>query len=321
MKSCYLSVIIPLYNEEKNILMLYNEIFDVMKNDFQWYDYEVIIINDGSVDKTWEEMKKLRNIGKTNLVLINTQRNYWQSIALDIGFRYAKWDVIFTLDWDGQNDPKDMKNLFDELDSKWFDVVAGWRKERKDKLSVKIITKIWRFFRKIFINDYIHDSGCTLRVYRRKCIDELLLWWEMHRYIIPILEIKGFSIGEIIVNHRQRNWWKSKYSFMKSFKGFIDLLYVWFIAKYQSRPLHLFWWLGIFTFFLWFLGFIFSVYEKVFYNLSLNRNWFFLLWVFLIQTWLMIFIFWIVIDILVRLYYNNWSEKKYLIKEVIREEK
>lgn len=321
MKSVYLSIIIPVCNEEKNISLLYNEILGVMKDDFLWYLYEIIIINDGSSDKTREEMKSLRSLSKDNLILINTQRNYGQSIALDIGFKYAKWDIIFTIDWDGQNDPRDMKKLYNEMSLKWFDVVVGWRKKRKDKLSIKFITVIARFFRKMFINDYIHDSWCTLRVYKKKCIDELVLWWEMHRYIVSILEIKGFSIGEIIVNHRQRKWWRSKYSLTKSLKGFIDLLYVWFISKYQSRPLHLFWWLGIFTFFLWLFSFLFSVYEKVFYNLSLNRNGLFLLWVFLIQTWLMIFIFWIVIDILIRLYYSNWSEKRYLIKEIIREEK
>jgi len=316
----YLSIIIPVHNEEKNIGFLYSEVLEVMKNDFSWYSYEIIIINDGSYDKTWEEMKNLRKLSKDNLVLIDTQRNYGQSIALDIGFRYARWDTVFTLDWDGQNDPNDMKKLFDEMNSKWFDVVAWWRKKRKDNFSIRVITMLGRFFRKIFINDYIHDSWCTLRIYKRKCIDELILWWEMHRYIVPILEIKWFNIGEVVVNHRKREWWKSKYSFMKSVKWFIDLLYVWFIAKYQSRPLHLFWGIGIFTFLIWLIGFFFSIYEKVFFHLSLNRNWFFLLWVFLIQTWLMIFIFWIVIDILVRLHYDNWNEKRYLIKEIVRDD-
>ena len=109
----YLSIIIPVHNEEKNIGFLYSEVLEVMKNDFSWYSYEIIIINDGSTDKTWEEMKNLRKLSKDNLVLIDTQRNYGQSIALDIGFRYARWDTVFTLDWDGQNDPSDMKKLFD----------------------------------------------------------------------------------------------------------------------------------------------------------------------------------------------------------------
>jgi hypothetical protein len=244
------------------------------------------------------------------------QRNYGQATALQVWFENSNWDLVITMDWDWQNDPKDIKKLYDKMNKEWLDVVTWWRKKRKDKTSIKIITICARFFRKLFINDKIHDSGCTLRIYKRECVSDLHLRWEMHRYITEILKIKWYKIWEIEVNHRARMCWKSKYDLTKSAKGFIDLLYIWFIAKYQSRPLHLFWWVGILTLFAWFISFSFSIYQKIWWWLSLNRSGWFLVWVFLIQTWIMIFIFWIVIDILIRIYYNTSGEKKYIIKEI-----
>ena len=197
-----------------------------------------------------------------------------------------------------------------------LDVVAWWRRERKDNLSIRIITGCAKLFRGMLISDKIHDSGCTLRIYKRECVNELHLRWEMHRYIVEILKIKWFKIWEVKVNHRARIYWRSKYNRKKSTKWFIDLLYIRFIAKYQSRPLHLFWGVGLFTFFVWLFSFIFSIYQKISWWLSINRNWYFLVWVFLIQTWIMIFIFGIIIDILIRNYYSTSNEKMYIIKEI-----
>jgi hypothetical protein len=139
----------------------------------------------------------------------------------------------------------------------------------------------------------------------------------MHRYILEILQIKWYRVSEVEVEHRARKYWKSKYNWEKTIKGLIDLLYIRFIAKYQSRPLHLFWFIWLSTFLLGIISFIYSIYAKIVLWLSLNRSGFFLLWVFLIQTWIMIFIFWIVIDILIRIYYNSWNERRYTIKEII----
>ena len=310
-----LSIIIPLYNEEWNISPLHNELYDSIVNDFSGFDYEIIFVDDGSTDNSWNEICNIQKNNK-NIIAISLQKNYGQATALQVWFKKCEWDLVITLDWDGQNDPKDMKRLYDKMNKEWLDLVAWWRKRRKDKLSTKAITKCARFFRKIFINDNIHDSWCTLRIYKKKCIDELYLRWEMHRYIVEILKIKWYKIWEIEVNHRARVHWKSKYNWEKTTKWFIDLLYIWFIAKYQSRPLHLFGWVWLFTFFVWLLSFLFSIYQKIRWWLSINRNWYFLVWVFLIQTWIMIFIFWIIIDILIRNYYNTSNEKIYIIKEM-----
>jgi hypothetical protein len=237
---------------------------------------------------------------------------------LDVWFRHCKWDIVITLDGDWQNDPKDISKLYQKMQKEWLDVVAGWRKDRKDPIHIKFITKCARFLRKLLINDKIHDSGCTLRIYKKKCIDDLHLRWEMHRYIVDILKIKWFKVWEIEVNHRPRIYWQSKYNRKKSTKWFINLLYIWFISKYQSRPLHLFGSVWLITFFVWLLSFMSSIYQKIWWWLSINRNGYFLVWVFLIQTWIMIFIFGIIIDILIRNYYNTSDEKSFIIKEIIQ---
>lgn len=309
------SIIIPIYNESRNILPLYNEIRKEMTENFSKSDFEIIFVNDGSTDNSRDEICDIQERHK-NIIAINLQRNYGQATALQVWFENCNGDVIITMDWDGQNDPQDIKKLYNKMQEDDLDVVAWRRKNRKDSISIKFITKCAKFFRRLLINDNIHDSGCTLRIYKRECIQELHLWWEMHRYITEILKIKWYKIWEIEVNHRARIHWKSKYNWKKSTKWFIDLLYIRFIAKYQSRPLHLFWWIWIVTFFVWLISFFFSIYQKIWWWLSINRSWWFLVWVFLIQTGIMIFIFWIIIDILIRNYYNTSDEKMYIIKEI-----
>ena len=310
-----LSIIIPVYNEENNIYPLYNEIQNTLNQDFSHFNYEILFINDWSTDNSRHEICNIQKINKS-IIAINLQRNYGQATALQIWFENCSGDLIITLDWDWQNNPKDIKKLYDKMNKEWLDIITWRRKNRKDKPSIKIITKCAKFFRKLFINDKIHDSGCTLRIYKKECINELNLRWEMHRYIVEILKIKWYKIWELEVNHRARIHWKSKYNWEKSTKWFIDLLYIRFIAKYQSRPLHLFGWVGLGTFFVWLLSFLFSIYQKIWWWLSINRSGRFLVWVFLIQTWIMIFIFWIIIDILIRNYYNTSDEKMYIIKEI-----
>ena len=311
-----ISIIIPIYNESENILSLYEEINTEITKAFTTFEHEIIFVNDWSTDNS---RNKICDIQKknSNIIAINLQRNYWQATALQIWFENCSWDLIVTLDWDGQNDPKDIKKLYDKMVNNNLDVVAWWRKNRKDNFSIKTISKCARFFRKILIGDKIHDSGCTLRIYKKECINELNLRWEMHRYVVEILEIKWYKVWEIEVNHRARSYWRSKYNRKKSAKWFIDLLYIWFIAKYQSRPLHLFGWVWLITFFVWLLGFLFSIYQKIWWWLPVNKSGWFLVWVFLIQTWIMIFTFWIIIDILIRNYYNTSHEKRYIIKEKI----
>ncbi len=305
------SLVIPIYNEQDNISQLHSEINQVMNTLKQ--SYEVIYINDGSTDNSLSELKKLKNIK-----IINLNRNYGQSTALDAGFKAAKGNIIISMDGDLQNDPKDIPRLLNKLNNENLDVVAGWRKHRKDNTSTKILTHIGRFLRSIIMRDPVHDTGCTLRVYKSKAAKSLDLQGEMHRYILPLLGWKGFKIGELEVSHRSRIHGISKYNSTKAIRGFIDLIYVSFIQKYSQRPLHIFGYLSIFSAFIGILSLAESIAARIIWQLSLNRNGYFYLGFFFLITSLLFFSFGIIIDLLIRIYHNtSLYEKKYNIKDVI----
>ncbi len=209
---------------------------------------------------------------------------YGQATALHAGFAKAIGEIIISLDGDGQNDPADISRLLEKMQSENLDVVAGWRKVRSDKKGIRVLTKIGRVFRRALISDPVHDTGCTLRVYTREAAQSLDIGGEMHRYILALLRWKGFTIGEVIVNDRARLHGTSKYGYGKAVRGFIDLLYIWFIYKYSQRPLHLFGYMGLASFLLSIVSLIYTLYDKFALGLHINRNiWFFLTFFFLIN--------------------------------------
>src|SRR3989344_1313078 len=304
------SVIVPIYQEEGNIPELDSQLRVVMN---KLGSYEIIYINDGSKDNSLKELKKLKNC-----IIINLNRNYGQSIALDAGFKRASGDYIISIDGDLQNDPKDIPKLLEKLQKDNLDVVAGWRKKRKDKNGIKILTKIGMLFRSLLIKDNVHDSGCTLRVYRKEAAKSLDLWGEMHRYILAILRWKGFTIGEIEVNHRPRTHDKTKYNYKKAQKGFIDLIYIWFLNKYSNRPLHMFGSLGLTSSFIGLIFSAISIYQKITSNLPLNRSGWFFLGFFLVIIGVIFFCFGMLMDLTIRTNFNTSKvEKRYYVRNII----
>ncbi len=311
-----ISIVIPFYNEEGNIKPLFKEVIQVLKKDFSKFDYEIIMINDGSNDNTWNDIKECKSINK-KVIWINLNRNYGQSIALDAGFQRCKWDYIFSLDGDGQNNPADFISLYTKLKKDNLDVVAGWRAKRKDPIWMLLITKTARLLRSVLIKDGVHDSGCTLRIYKKSFIKELYLWGEMHRYIMAMAKIKGFKTGELKVDHRARTIWKSKYNWLKSIKWLIDLFYIWFISKYQWRPLHLFGILGLIHLSFGSLFLFYAIFQRLFYNMDLTDNGATILAFFLIQMWVLLFIFGIIIDLLIRTNQDTNRTQRYIVREEI----
>jgi len=305
------SVIVPVYNEQGNVENLNQEIKKVM--DLLKKNYEVIYINDGSTDDTLEELKLLRGVK-----IINLNRNYGQATALDAGFKAAQGEIIISIDGDLQNDPSDIPKLLEKLKEGDLDVVAGWRKHRKDKSGIKILTKIGRFLRKILISDQVHDTGCTLRVYKKRAAKSLDISGEMHRYILALLRWKGFRIGEVIVNHRPRLNGKSKYGYTKAIRGFLDLIYIWFIKKYSQRPLHVFGFAGLSSFGAGALIELILLYFKIFHTIDFSSNAWFPLGFFLILMGIVFFSFGIVIDLLMKIHLNNSPhERRYYIRDKI----
>ena len=306
------SVVVPVYNEEGSVRALHAQLLEVMKGIGD--PYEIIYVNDGSSDDSLNVLKSL-----PEATVVEMSRRYGQATALDAGFKLAKGEYIISIDGDGQNDPQDIPGLLKELHEKNLDVVAGWRVNRSDRKGIKIITKSARGLRKFFINDSIHDSGCTLRVYRRAAVESLDLQGEMHRYMLALMRWKGFRIGELPVKDHPRKAGKSKYGYSKAIRGLIDLIYVWFLYKYSDRPFHFFGYLGFTSFALSLVSLFVTIYDKFCLGIHFNNDgWFFLSFFFLLMA-IILFSFGIVIDLLLRIYYNSSpNEKRYRIREVFK---
>lgn len=304
----FLSVVIPVFNEADNVGQLHDEVLKVCKSLKK--SFEIIFVNDGSTDDTFKNLKKLKPIK-----IINLRTNFGQTSAMDAGIKESKGELIVTLDGDLQNDPQDIPKLIKKLED-GFDVVSGWRKERNDPFMKKFLSKGAHELRKILVHDGIHDSGCTLKVYRRECFDSVDLYGEMHRFIPAILRWKGFKIGEIVVNHRARKSGESKYGTMRLLKGFLDLVNVWFWRKFLSRPLHLFGGIGFLLSFLGGILGMFALYKKFFQGVDLSDTALTLLSAFLFMTGILLFVLGLMADVLSRLYFSRPKNEVYMVKDI-----
>ncbi len=305
-----ISVIIPCFNEEDNVEILHSEIISACKSLNKIF--EIIFIDDGSTDKTFEKLKKLKQIK-----IIRFRKNFGQTAALDAGFKKASGEIIITMDGDLQNNPKDIKILLEKLEKGDYDLISGWRKNRQDASSKKIISRTANLLRKFFVNDGIHDSGCTLKAYKRECLENLDLYGEMHRFIPAILKWKGFKVRETEVSHRPRIHGKTKYNWRRTIKGLLDMMNLWFWRKYSARPLHFFGGLGILLIMLGLLSGFYAFYLKIFQNIDLSDTALTLFSAFAFLNGIQFLIFGILSDILIKNYYQKSKEKPYLIKEII----
>lgn len=245
-----ITIIIPVYNEEKNITALYDQLYSVLSSLYG--PYEIIIIDDGSTDET---VNKIRQIEDKNIKLIQFQRNFGKAIALSYGFSEAKGDTIITMDGDLQDDPKEIPRFVEEL--KKYDMVSGWKFERHDPLSKRIPSKFFNWLTTLMTGIKIHDFNCGYKAYRQDVIKDLSIYGELHRYIPALAHWKGYTVGEIKVEHRARIHGKSKYGPERIMKGFLDLVTVKFLMSYSERPLHLFGGIGLI---LAGIGFIIDIY-------------------------------------------------------------
>ena len=272
-------------------------------------------MDDGSNDGTYPILTRLHKT-ETCLKVVRLKRNFGQTAAVAAGLAHAQGRVIVAMDGDGQNDPADIPKMVRYLEENKLDAVSGWRKNRKDKFGKKLASRGADLLRKILVNDGIHDSGCSLKVYRKECFDGLNLYGEMHRFIPALIKIKGFKIGEMAVNHRPRQSGLTKYNWKRLVKGIIDLIAVWFWGKYAARPLHL---LGGFGIFLLFLGAVSSAVSvfMFFTGQDLSSTEWPLISVFFLIMGIMLFILGLMADMNSKNYYDNSKNKPYSIKEII----
>lgn len=201
--------------------------------------WELIFIDDGSVDETYKKLKELHE-KDPRVKIIRFRRQFGQTAAWSAGFDYANGEYVIVMDADMQNDPKDIPAMIKKLNTEHLDVVSGWRKNRKDKNSYKVASWIGNVIHRWITGEKIHDHGCSLKVYRKEALVDLELYGEMHRYITALLSWKGFKVGEMVVNHQPRRHGKTNYSFKKKLKGFLDLVVVKFWIQYSARPMHFF---------------------------------------------------------------------------------
>ncbi len=273
-------------------------------------DFEIVFVDDGSEDSTVKNCE-----GLTPLKLIKFRKNFGQTAAFDAGIKNSSGDIIITMDGDLQNDPADIKLLLEEL-NKGYDVVAGWRWQRKDSLGKKIFSRGANLLRKIFVKDKIHDSGCSLKAFRRECFENVDLFGEMHRFIPAILELQGFKVGEVKVSHHPRIHGKTKYDWKRSIKGLVDMVSIWFWRKYATRPLHLFGGGGIIFSFIGTAILIWMAVLKIFFGASLSEKIWPTIGVFFVLAGIQLFISGLLADILIKNYYKNRRQMNYSIKEI-----
>ncbi len=304
-----ISVVVPVYNEEGNVANLHKEIVDVcIANSLS---FEIIFVDDGSSDKTAEICKGLKP-----LKLIRMRKNFGQTAAMDAGIKAAKHDYIVTMDGDGQNDPADIPQMIQYLEENELDVVSGWRKNRKDTVMKRFTSRGANLLRHMIVHDGIHDSGCSLKVYKRECFEGINLYGEQHRFIPALLKIKGFTIGEVVVNHRPRTSGKTKYNWKRTIKGFVDMISVWFWNKFASRPLHL---LGGAGMGFIGLGFVCGVWSIVLFasGYKMSNNMIPpLLTVFFVIIGILLFVFGLMSEIMMKTYYGVHVDTPYSIRSI-----
>lgn len=255
-----ISIVIPLFNEEESLPELHTWIVRVMNANA--YSYEIIFIDDGSKDNSWEVIQNLAKLDE-NVKALRFRRNYGKSPALHVGFEAAKGDVVITMDADLQDSPDEIPELYNMITKDKFDLVSGWKQKRFDNaLTKNLPSKLYNWTNRKISGIPLHDMNCGLKAYKLKVVKSIEVYGEMHRFIPVMAKAAGFSnIGEKVVQHQARKYGVSKFGWNRFINGFLDLLTITFISKFGKRPMHLFGLLGTCLFL---LGFFFALYLGVY---------------------------------------------------------
>ncbi|NPB06474.1 MAG: glycosyltransferase family 2 protein [Aquificae bacterium] len=309
-----ISVVIPAYNEEENVPLLYEKLKKVL--DALGEEYEIIFVDDGSTDRTPEILKKLAE-KDPRVKVIRFRRNYGQTAALQAGFEYAKGDVVITMDADLQNDPEDIPRLLEKL-NEGYDIVSGWRKDRKDPfLSRKLPSAIANWIISKVTGVKLHDYGCTLKAYRSDITKRYRLYGDMHRFLPALAKRFGAKIAELPVKHHPRIYGKSKYGIDRTLRVILDIFLVKFLNEYITRPLYLFGGLGFLLFFIGFLLGLYLTFVKLVLGQDIGHRPLLILSVLLILSGIQLVSTGLIAELIVRTYYESKGEKPYVIEETI----
>jgi glycosyltransferase involved in cell wall biosynthesis len=307
-----ISVIIPIYNEKENLTLLYQRVTTVLRRlDLPW---ELILVNDGSTDDSQSLLNDLA--GKDDAVkVISFRRNFGQTAAMMAGVDHASGTIIIPMDGDLQNDPEDIPRLLAKLEE-GYDVVSGWRKDRKDNpIKRNLLSRLANELISVISGVRLHDYGCSLKAYRREVIKDVKLYGEMHRFIPIYASWFGARIAEIQVTHHPRQYGTSKYGMNRIMKVVFDLIVVKFLSQYSEKPMYIFGGIGVVSLVVSFLSGILALYLKFFVNVSFILTPLPLLVVLTGITGLMCILMGLLAEIVIRTYYESQGKSVYLVRE------
>jgi glycosyltransferase involved in cell wall biosynthesis len=304
-----LSIVVPLYNEEDNVVLLTEKIHESLVG----YNYQIIYIDDFSKDATRMVVKKMND---QKVHLIELKKNYGQSLALAAGIDYAEGDYIITMDGDLQNDPSDIPEMLSYAIEGEYDLITGIRQKRKDSLVKKIPSKIANFLVRRVTKLDIKDNGCALKVFTKDIAKDLNLYGEMHRFITLLAHLEGAQIKQVPVKHHARHAGVSKYGLERVFKVIADMMLLLFIRKYFQRPIHLF---GIFGVLLMLLGGLINIYLLVIKLMGedIGNRPLLIFGLMFILAGIQLFTIGIVMELLIRTYYESQQKRPYRIKKIL----
>ena len=308
-----ISVVIPIYNEEENVTLLYDELTEVMKS--MACSYEILFVDDGSTDSTLSILQSMQAADQ-RIVVVKFRRNFGQTAAMSAGFDYSSGEVIITMDGDLQNDPRDIPRFIQKIED-GFDVVTGWRHDRKDaflnrRLPSIIANKIISWTTGVALHDY----GCTLKAFRKEVIKNIHLYGEMHRFIPAIASGMGISFTEIKVNHRARQFGTSKYGISRTIRVVLDLITVKFLLSYATRPIQIFGLLGVISGTAGFLIALIMTIQRQFFDIPLSDRPMLLLAIVLIFVGIQFISIGLIGELQARTYHETQKKPVYYVKEV-----
>ncbi|PWL38302.1 glycosyltransferase [Flagellimonas aquimarina] len=304
-----LSIVVPLYNEEDNVVLLTKKIHESLSG----YTYQIIYIDDFSTDNT---RKIVKDMDDNHVHLIELKKNYGQSLALAAGIDYAEGEFIITMDGDLQNDPSDIPQMLEHAVGEDYDLITGIRQKRKDSLVKKIPSKIANFLVRRVTKLDIKDNGCALKVFTKDIAKGLNLYGEMHRFITLLAHLEGAQIKQVPVKHHARHAGVSKYGLERVFKVVADMMLLLFIRKYFQRPIHLF---GIFGVLLIILGFFINIYLlilKLGLGEDIGSRPLLIFGMMFILGGIQLFTIGIVMELLIRTYYESQQKRPYRVKKI-----
>lgn len=309
-----LSVVIPLYNEEESIPMLHERLTAALQS--YGAPYEIIIVDDGSSDNSYN-LLAAQAANDYHMKVIRLRRNFGQTPAFSAGFDQAIGDVIITLDADLQNDPKDIPLLMAEVD-KGYDIVSGWRKDRQDRyLDRKLPSMIANRMISNVTDVRLHDYGCSLKAYRRSVIQDVNLYGELHRFIPALASQVGATVTEVPVDHHARVYGSTKYGISRTLRVMLDLITVWFLGNYGTRPIHVFGTMGFLSIGFGVLLGTYLTFVKLFMNEDIGSRPMLLLAVLLVVIGVQLVTMGLLGEMITRTYYESQDKKIYYIKDIV----